>query len=118
MTGTTINVTVCQLPDDIDQLDNSLDDLAEHIHHEASDLLILSEVPFDSWFGRTPDFDQLRWNETVRRHQHRLEALDLGCAVVATAPTNQGASRYNQAFSRTSHGGTTTVVAAQVANPQ
>ena len=100
-----LRVTICELPDDLHRLEAALEGLTEHVRTAATELLVLNEVPFDSWFGRTPHFDRHRWDAAVERHRESLESLSVGCTVVGTAPTEHCDRRYNRAFIRTPEGG-------------
>ncbi len=94
-----IKVTICELPDSRDELSAAWSQLEKHVATESSDLLILNEAPFDTWFARNNRFDEGQWNSTVASHTKAINLLDqLGCSVVATAPVNFGRLRHNQAF--------------------
>lgn len=94
-----MRVTVCELPDDVDTFAAAWTELRTFQQSGPADLLILNEVPFDSWFGSTSSFEEARWTTAVERHQqHIADLADLCTAVIGTAPVNDGDRRYNRAF--------------------
>lgn len=84
-----VRITVVELPDDERGFAGAWDQLAVHAVAQRSELVLLNEVPFAAWFGRTPRFDPDVWARAVAAHvtwQARLAELG-GADVLLTAPT-------------------------------
>ena len=103
--GVDISVTVCELPDDLNEFATAWGQIQRHVETESSDLLILNEAPFDRWFALADEYVGDVWNTAVERHGTAIDSLQLPCGIVATAPINQSGRRYNRAFSWTPDGG-------------
>jgi N-carbamoylputrescine amidase len=84
-----MKVTIVELPDDERAFDGAWDELRAHTSAVSSDLVVLNEVPFATWFGSTPTFDADVWLGVVRAHERWAQRFgDLGAsAVLSTAPT-------------------------------
>jgi N-carbamoylputrescine amidase len=95
-----MRVTVCELNDAPTLFSGDWDKLVSHVQSNASDLVLLNELPFSPWFGVTPNFELERWQIVVAEHDKWLKRLkELGSAtVIATKPVNQGLKRLNQGF--------------------
>jgi N-carbamoylputrescine amidase len=96
-----VRVTICEMPDDPGEFDGVWVQLQHHIATESSDLLVLNEAPFASWFAHSDEYVEHVWNAAVRSHATAISYLQLTCGVIATAPINQNGRRHNQAFSWT-----------------
>jgi N-carbamoylputrescine amidase len=96
-----MRVTVCELGDEPNAFARDWDRLVTHVKAERSELVLLPEMPFCSWFAVTPAFDERAWQAAVASHdawQTRL--LELAPAVVlGTRPVNCGGRRLNEGFS-------------------
>lgn len=95
-----MNVTVCQLDDDPEQLQRDWLALAAHVATAGSDLVVLPEMPFAPWFAARRTYDPGTWQAAVDRHAGWLDRLgELDCAWVAgTRPVNTPHGRRNEAF--------------------
>lgn len=95
-----MKVTVCEMNDDRARFLEDWDRLVVHVRANASDLVLLNEMPFSRWFGVTPDFDMATWQAVVAEHEEWLPRLkELAPAtVIATRPVTQGGKRLNQGF--------------------
>lgn len=99
-----VRITVCELPDAGDPaFEDRLAALAAHAESEASDVVVLPEMPFAPWLpGRDPaDHDSAAdWERAAAAHEERIEALDAfdPAAVVGSRPTIRGGSRHNESF--------------------
>jgi N-carbamoylputrescine amidase len=49
--------------------------LAAHVKAEASDLVLLPEMPFCTWFPRLAQFEAETWGEALAAHDRWLERL-------------------------------------------
>ncbi len=96
-----MRVTVCELNDQPEVLAHEWKQLATHVAAEGSDLVLLPEMPFCSWFARTRPFEPAVWEAAVAAHDHWLPRLgELGAAKVAgTRPVNDARlGRLNEGF--------------------
>lgn len=95
-----MKITVCELPDRRKSFDTAWDDLVDHVHDAHSQLVVLPDMPFCSWFARSDRFDRSVWAAAVRAHdewEYRLR--ELGQAIVlASRPVDFGNERYDEAF--------------------
>jgi N-carbamoylputrescine amidase len=102
-----MKVTVCELHDEPEIFLRDWDVLSIHIREEGSDLVLLPEMPFYTWFPRSPRFDPEVWQEAVEAHQVWLSRLaDLAPAwVLATRPAEAAGGRVNEGFAWDLQGG-------------
>ena len=96
-----MKVTVCQLDNRPQSLDAELTALAEHVHRQQSEFLLLPEMCFFDWLAAAPNPDPGRWLQAVEAHAGRI--LELGRigakAVIGTRPVvDDGGDFRNQAF--------------------
>jgi N-carbamoylputrescine amidase len=95
-----MKVTVCELNDDRVRFEEDWHKLVAHVQTNASELVVLNEMPFSTWFGVTPDFDMAIWQAVVAEHEAwlpRLKALE-GATVISSRPVTQGTRRLNEGF--------------------
>jgi len=95
-----MRVTVCQMRDDRDAFDSDWSDLCAHTRSEASELVLLPEMPFARWFAVVRAFDAAAWRKALDAHQRweqRIGELTVPC-VIATRPAERGGKRLNEAF--------------------
>jgi N-carbamoylputrescine amidase len=71
-----------------------------HVRREASELLLLPEMPFCPWFADSRHFDAVIWQRAIAAHgDWELRLDEAAPAVVAgTRPMDFGKERYNEAF--------------------
>ena len=95
-----MKVTVTQLGDDREEFADQWRKLARHVKGSSSDVVLLPEMPFSSWFCAAPKFDPKVWRRVVEEHRRWMERLgELGAPVVlGTSPLNQGRKRHNVGF--------------------
>ena len=95
-----MRVTVCQLPDDLPALERSWAGLTEHTRSQASELVLLPELPFHPWLAATREVDADLWAESVAGHRRWSERLaELAVSwVVGTRPVVDGSGRFNEGF--------------------
>ena len=95
-----MRITVCELPDDPAAFVPAWDALMRHVRREASELLLLPEMPFCPWFADARTFDAGVWQQAVAAHDDwELRLHEATPAVVAGArPMDFGEDRYNEAF--------------------
>ena len=95
-----MKVTVTQLPDDTQALEESFAALVEHTQAEQPDLVLLPEMPFHPWLHYTQEVDASRWAAAVDAHEEwlpRLSALGAGI-VLGSRPVLDGDNPHNDAF--------------------
>jgi len=93
-----LKLTVVELPDSLVEFETAWAALVQHVRAAASDIVLLSEVPFAPWFATSPTFVDAAWREVCAAHVQwatRLEELS-GAAVVYTSPVGTGESRRNR----------------------
>jgi len=87
--------------DDGESFANDWKGLVRHVKKEASELVLLPEMPFYGWFAVAPTFDRGIWDKAVAAHQNWIGRLvELGpAAVLGTRPINRKGRRLNEGFS-------------------
>ncbi len=95
-----MRVTVCELNDAQDAFARDWEQLVAHVKAKASQLVLLPEMPFCSWFALTGQFDATVWQRAVAAHDAWLARLmELAPAVVlGSRPVNEAGRRLNQGF--------------------
>src|SRR5436189_3111126 len=95
-----MRVTVCELNDERNAFVRDWENLTAHVKAQKSELVLLPEMPFSSWFAVTPVFDERIWESAVAAHdewQPRL--VELAPAIVlGTRPANRDGQRLNEGF--------------------
>lgn len=100
MSESELRVTVCQLRSDPDGMRQDWEELVAHVRREASELVLLPEMPFYPWpFWRQAFLPEV-WQATAAAHDRWQERLaELAPAiVVGSRPASQGGRRLNQGF--------------------
>ena len=95
-----MKLTVCQLPDGGDALEQAWSGLVDHVRAASSDLVLLPEMPFHPWPCGTREVDPAVWQAAVKAHETwsaRLPALGTA-TVVGSRPVSQEGQRHNQGF--------------------
>lgn len=93
-----MKTTITQL--DASRLERDWDALHNHIAAEQSDLVLLPEMCFATWFCTAPEHDDSVWKAAVAAHEgwlERLPELD-AAAIVGTAPRDEDGKRFNVAY--------------------
>lgn len=96
-----MNVTVCQLDNRPDRLQNMLAQLQVHVEEKQSDFLLLPEMCFYDWLAADAEVDRERWLAAVEAHAKHILKLDrLGArAVIGTRPVVDDSGEFrNQAY--------------------
>lgn len=104
-----MKVTVCELPNDPDQLDRQWRRLSTHTQAADSDLVLLPEMPFSPWLAASSAVDPLKWQAAIESHRRwiaRLPELQVP-AIIGTRPVLIDETPYNQGFVWMSATGTT-----------
>lgn len=95
-----MKVTVCELHDEPENFARDWEQLIAHVKAEASDLVLLPEMPFASWLAVSPEFDPAIWEAAVAAHDKWLmRVTELAPAIVlGSRPVNHAGRRLNQGF--------------------
>ena len=95
-----MKVTVCQLTDDMRQLEHDWAALAEHVQAQGSHLVLLPEMPFSRWFAWERSFDSAVWQSALDAHERWMQHLaELAPALVlGSRPVERRGLRQNEGF--------------------
>jgi predicted amidohydrolase len=95
-----VKVTVCQLSDDIRRFEQDWEALVKHVQTQASQLILLPEMPFAPWFAWERQFDPTIWQAAVDAHERWLPRLaELASALVlGSRPVERRGLRLNEGF--------------------
>lgn len=93
-----MKVTVCQLDNRAFAAD--WERLVTHVKDGQSNLVVLPEMPFCSWFAANQQFDLGVWQTAVDDHEAWLTRLDelAPAVVVGSRPVNVADQRLNEGF--------------------
>ncbi len=93
-----LKVTVCELRNDPEGLEQDWSALAEHVRAEASDVVLLPEMPFYPWLAASREVDAGAWADSVRAHEAWLGRLpELGAPTVLwTAAVIEAGQHFNE----------------------
>jgi len=102
-----MKVTVCELRNGPAELLKDWERLVSHVHAEASDLVLLPEMPFYPWLAWTNQSDPRVWRQSVEAHDKWISRLiELAPAVVmGSRPVIRGVRHLNEAFFWDNQGG-------------
>ena len=96
-----MKVTVVQLTNDRNALEQEFMQLAEHVLANSSQFILLPEMPFFDWLAASDQPSSEKWQQAVEAHDNwisRLKELNSD-AVLSTRPViNSAGSRRNQAY--------------------
>jgi N-carbamoylputrescine amidase len=95
-----LKVTVCELQDNPAGFAQDWQQLVAHVKAEASQMVLLPEMPFCPWFCRVRPFDPAAWQAAIAAHDAWLPRLaELAPALVlASRPVNPSGRRLNEGF--------------------
>lgn len=95
-----MKVTVCELRNDLESLEQDWQALVAHVQSESSDFVLLPEMPFFPWVAETDQADPAVWEASVEAHDRwMLRLVDLAPAIVAgSRPVVRQEKRLNQGF--------------------
>ena len=95
-----MRVTVCELQDGPGGPADEWPALVDHARSHRSDLVLLPEMPFDTWLARSAEPDLAAWDAAVRAHEEwSLRFAELApAAVLGTRPLTAGGRRFNEGF--------------------
>lgn len=95
-----MKVTVCELRNEPDALGQDWERLVSHVRAEASDLVLLPEMPFHPWLAWTNQSDPAVWRTAVEAHDQWISRLtELAPAVImGTRPIIRNGRHFNEAY--------------------
>lgn len=95
-----MKITVCELPDGGKEFSAAWQRLANHVHAARSELVLLPDMPFASWFAGARRFDNDVWQSAIRAHTEWESRLgELGAKyVLSSRPVDFGNERYDEGF--------------------
>lgn len=102
-----MRLTVCELPDAPEAFEHAFKELASHVAGQASDLLLLPELPAPPWFCAPAEPDPSVWAETLAAHDALIDRFDeLGAPhVITSRPAERDGRRVNEAIAWSRQGG-------------
>ncbi|MBN1779868.1 carbon-nitrogen hydrolase family protein [bacterium] len=102
-----MKVTVCELNDNPDDFAHEWEQLAAHVKTRSSQLVLLPEMPFCTWFALNPVFEPNVWQSAVTAHEVWMERFsELAPAIVlGSRPVNRDEQRLNEGFVWEQQGG-------------
>jgi len=85
-----MRVTVCELHDERNAFVRDWELLVAHVKAQRSELVLLPEMPFCSWFATTLVFDESVWQSALASHDAwHPRLVELAPAIVlSTRPVN------------------------------
>ncbi|QBD75940.1 carbon-nitrogen hydrolase family protein [Ktedonosporobacter rubrisoli] len=106
-----MKVTVCELPDDRTAFVAAWEALIAYVRKQQSELVLLPELPFSTWFGTTPRFEEQIWQQAQAEHDTMMDQLsELAPAIVlGTRLITEGGRHLNRGFAWTQAQGYTGV---------
>lgn len=95
-----MKITVCELSNRADKLEQEWQKLAEHVKSEDSDLVLLPEMPFYPWIAQTNKVQRTVWEKSVEVHERWLTRFtELGdLAVASSRPVINSGKHLNEGF--------------------
>jgi len=99
------------MDDDEGRFAHDWERLVRHAESEGSELVLLPEMPFHSWFAASPKFSPSVWSEVVEAHEKWMKRLvELAPAtVIGSRTVNRGGRRLNDGFMWTEQKGARSV---------
>ena len=95
-----MKITVCELRNEINTLEQEWQELVDHVKSEGSDLVLLPEMPFYPWVAQTNQVDVEVWQASVKMHDRwMLRLTELTPAIVMSSrPVITEGKHLNEAF--------------------
>ncbi|MEW6406460.1 MAG: carbon-nitrogen hydrolase family protein [Chloroflexota bacterium] len=95
-----MKATICELPNDRDVLSNAWLELVKHVTANASEMVILPEMPFFRWLPHTKEVNVAQWEEAVQAHVEWMQRLDelAPATVISTRPIAAHGKRSNVGY--------------------
>ncbi len=98
-----MKVTICELPDERKSFESAWEELVIDVRKQQSDLVLLPELPFSTWFARTPQFDAQVWHRAQQEHDVMMNSLSAlaPATVLGTHLVTEGNLHLNRGFTCT-----------------
>lgn len=95
-----MRVTVCELSSEMHDLSQDWLHLVAHVQHQATDLVLLPEMPFAPWLAASPVYQESEWQAAESLHAAWFGRLkELGATWVAgSRPLGRAGQRLNSGF--------------------
>ena len=95
-----MKVTVCQLNDEPKRLEKDWEQLVTHVKWEASDLVLLPEMPFYPWVAHTSTVTPGVWEAAVEAHDRWMSRFNELApeTILGTRPVLMDGRRLNEGF--------------------
>jgi N-carbamoylputrescine amidase len=96
----TMKVTVCEFEDESEGMTRDWERLVAHVKAEASDVVLLPEMPFHPWIAGMRPFDPVVWQKALLAHDAWHKRFDelAPATILGTRPVNSGSQHLNQGF--------------------
>ena len=94
-----MKVSICELPDDRIKFQSAWNQLLLETK-DKTDLLLLPELPFSAWFGRTNNFDLNIWEQSCKDHDSMITRFPdfFHSIVLGTRPVTEDNRHFNRGF--------------------
>ena len=98
--GEQMKITVCELSNQMNVLEQEWQMLVNHVKSEQSDVVLLPEMPFFSWIAQTKQVDAEVWQASVKMHEHWMHRFtELAPAMLlSSCPVIKKGKHLNEAF--------------------
>ena len=95
-----MKITVCELRNEMDILEEEWQKLANHVKSKGSDLVLLPEMPFYPWVAQTNQVDAKVWQASVKMHDRWMSRLTelTPAMVMSSRPVISEGKHLNEAF--------------------
>jgi N-carbamoylputrescine amidase len=95
-----MRITVCELKNEMNLLEEEWQNLVNHVKSEGSDFVLLPEMPFYPWVAKTNQVDASVWQASVKIHDRWMSRfIEMAPAIVAgSRPVINDGKRLNEAF--------------------
>jgi len=95
-----MKITVCELRNGTDVLEQEWQKLVGHVKSKRSDLVLLPEMPFFPWIAETDKVDTSVWQESVEVHERWLSRMTelKPATVISSRPVIIEGKHLNEGF--------------------
>ncbi len=93
-------VTVCQLSNEPEQLEQDWQQLTAHVRDKKSELVLLPEMPFYPWMAWTKKYDPAVWDHAGQNNKNRLSRFQehSPADVISTRPAIKDGNNLNEGY--------------------
>ena len=95
-----MKITVCELRNEKDVLEQEWEKLSNHVKSEGSDIVLLPEMPFYPWIALTDQVDAKVWQASVKMHDLWMSRLTelTPAMLMSSRPIIKKGKHLNEAF--------------------